>query len=93
MRRKDREIRDMDQLEDILKECDAVRIAAQDEAGLFIVPMNFGYRLEGEKLTLSYWELTLNAEAAPGVRPKAGDTVLFRPGTPCLVTRVCLNLL
>ena len=52
MRRKDREIRDLDQLEDILKECDAVRIAAQDEAGLFIVPMNFGYRLEGEKLTL-----------------------------------------
>ena len=48
---------------------------------------------EGEKLTLSYWELTLNAEAAPGVRPKAGDTVLFRPGTPCLVTRVCHNLL
>ena len=30
MRRKDREIRDLDQLEDILKECDAVRIAAQD---------------------------------------------------------------
>ena len=44
MRRKDREIRDLDQMEDILKECDAVRIAAQDEAGLFIVPMNFGYR-------------------------------------------------
>ena len=50
-------------------------------------------KAEGEKLTLSYWELTLNAEAAPGVRPKAGDTVLFRPGTPCLVTRVCHNLL
>ena len=47
MRRKDREIRDLDQLEDILKECDAVRIAAQDEAGLFIVPMNFGYRWRG----------------------------------------------
>ena len=44
MRRKDREIWDLDQLEDILKECDAVRIAAQDEAGLFIVPMNFGYQ-------------------------------------------------
>ena len=52
MRRKDREIRELDQLENILKECDAVRIGAQDEAGLFIVPMNFGYRLEGEKLTL-----------------------------------------
>ena len=50
-------------------------------------------KVEKEKLTLSYWELTLNAEAAPGVCPKAGDTVLFRPGTPCLVTRVCHNLL
>ena len=52
MRWKDREIWELHQLESILMECDAVRIAAQDEAGLFIVPMNFGYRLEGEKLTL-----------------------------------------
>ena len=50
-------------------------------------------KAEGEKLALSYWELTLNAEATPGVCPKDGDTVLFRPGTPCLVTRVCNNLL
>lgn len=48
---------------------------------------------EGEKLTLAYWELTLNAQAAPGVCPKPGDIVLFRPGNPCLVTRVCHNLL
>ena len=48
---------------------------------------------EGEKLTLAYWELTLNAQAAPGVCPKPGDIVLFRPGDPCLVTRVCHNLL
>lgn len=52
MRRKDREIQDLEQLESILKECSVVRIAAQDEEGLFIVPVNFGYRLEGEKLTL-----------------------------------------
>lgn len=50
-------------------------------------------RAEGEKLTLAYWELTLDAAAAPGVHPKTGDTVLFRPGNPCLVTRVCRNLL
>lgn len=49
----------------------------------------------GEEVTLSYWELTLAAEAAPGVVPKPGDTVLFRfrPGKRCLVTQVCRNLL
>lgn len=52
MRRKDREIRDPEQLEEILKECAVVRIGAQDEEGMFVVPMNFGYQLEGEKLTL-----------------------------------------
>ena len=46
-------------------------------------------------ISLSYWELTLEAEAAPGIEPKPGDTVLFRfrPGKRCLVTRVCRNLL
>lgn len=52
MRRKDRELHSPEQLETILKECSVVRIAAQDQEGLFVVPMNFGYRLEGEKLTL-----------------------------------------
>lgn len=49
----------------------------------------------GEDITLSYWELTLSAEPAPGVTPQRGDIVLFRfrPGKPCLVTRVCRNLL
>lgn len=52
MRRKDREIQALEQKEAILKGCDAVRIGAQDDQGMFIVPLNFGYRLEGEKLTL-----------------------------------------
>ena len=46
-----------------------------------------------DEMTLSYWELTLNAKAAPGVHPQIGDVVLFRPGKPCLVTQVCRNLL
>ena len=46
-------------------------------------------------ISLSYWELTLEAEAAPGVTPKPGDVVLFRfrPGKRCLITQVCRNLL
>lgn len=38
MRRKDREIRDLDQMEDILKECDAVRIAARMKRGCLLFP-------------------------------------------------------
>lgn len=51
--------------------------------------------VSGEEITLAYWELTLEAEAAEAVNPKPGDTVLFRfrPGKRCLVTRVCRNLL
>ena len=52
MRRTDLEVRDLTQLEEILQACDVIRIAAQDEQGLFIFPLNFGYQLEGDKLTL-----------------------------------------
>lgn len=49
--------------------------------------------VEGSRITLSYWELTLEAVAAPGVTVQPGDIVLFRPGKPNLVTQVCRNLL
>ena len=52
MRRADREVTDPKQLEEILRECTAVHIGAQDGAGLFVVPMNYGYSLEGGNLTL-----------------------------------------
>ena len=52
MRRADREVTDPKQLEEILRECTAVHIGAQDGAGLFVVPMNYGYTLEGDRLTL-----------------------------------------
>lgn len=52
MRRADKEVKDLEQLEEILRACTAVRIGAQDEQGMFIVPMNYGYALEGEELTL-----------------------------------------
>ena len=52
MRRADREVTDPKQLEEILRECTAVHVGAQDGAGLFVVPMNYGYSLEGGNLTL-----------------------------------------
>ena len=52
MRRADKGVKDLEQLEEILRACTAVRIGARDEQGIFIVPMNYGYALEGEELTL-----------------------------------------
>lgn len=52
MRRADREVTDRNQLEEILKACHAVHIGAQDGDGMFVVPMNYGFHLEGDRLTL-----------------------------------------
>lgn len=52
MRRKEREVNSDEGLEEILACCKVCRIATQDEDGLYIVPVNFGYCLEGGKLSL-----------------------------------------
>lgn len=44
MRLKKRQVSDRQQLEEILKSCSVIRIAYQDQEGLGLVPMNFGYR-------------------------------------------------
>ena len=54
MRRKDREVTcEADKLA-ILDECKVCRVALQDEQGLYIVPMNFGYQYESGRLTLYF---------------------------------------
>jgi len=44
MRRKEREIKDQKEIEDILKACSICRLAMVDEDKPYLVPMNFGYR-------------------------------------------------
>jgi nitroimidazol reductase NimA-like FMN-containing flavoprotein (pyridoxamine 5'-phosphate oxidase superfamily) len=44
MRRKEREIKDNKEIEDILKACSVCRLAMVDEDKPYLVPMNFGYR-------------------------------------------------
>lgn len=46
MRRAKRQVTDSDALKAIIDECKTVRLAAEDEHGLFIVPMSFGYKFE-----------------------------------------------
>ena len=64
MRRAEREVTELNQLEEILRECQVVRIGAQDQEGLFVVPVNFGYRLEGRELTLYFHSAREGRKAA-----------------------------
>jgi len=52
LRRKDREVTEIKELIQIIDQCKVCRIAIQDSAGLYIVPMNFGYAYENNQLVL-----------------------------------------
>lgn len=50
MRRKDREVRDFEVIKEIIAECEIIRIGLQDGDYPYIVPLNFGYTIEGEQI-------------------------------------------
>jgi len=54
LRRKDREVTEIKELIQIIDQCKVCRIAIQDSAGLYIVPMNFGYAYENNQLVLLF---------------------------------------
>lgn len=54
MRRNDREVTERRELLSIINQCKVCRIAMMDTEGLYIVPMNFGYTYEEDKLTLYF---------------------------------------
>lgn len=54
MRRKEREIKDFEKMMAILKACDCCRIGLVDGDEAYIVPMNFGYEVVDNKLTLYF---------------------------------------
>jgi nitroimidazol reductase NimA-like FMN-containing flavoprotein (pyridoxamine 5'-phosphate oxidase superfamily) len=54
MRRKDREICNMDEMLTIIKKCDVCRLALFDEEYPYIVPMNFGVASDGTKIELFF---------------------------------------
>lgn len=51
MRRKDREIADLNQIVEIVDKCDVIRIGLADGNFPYIVPLNFGYKYEEGELT------------------------------------------
>lgn len=54
MRRKDREVTETKELMEIIDQCKVCRIAMKDDAGLYIVPLNFGYIYTNNQLTLFF---------------------------------------
>ncbi|MDD2955524.1 MAG: pyridoxamine 5'-phosphate oxidase family protein [Oscillospiraceae bacterium] len=54
MRRKDREVTDDSELLEILKECKVCRVAMVDGKTPYILPLNYGFRFKGGKLTLYF---------------------------------------
>lgn len=54
MRRSDREIKDINEILDIMNHCDSVRIALNDTPFPYIFPMNFGLIYDNNKITLYF---------------------------------------
>lgn len=54
MRRADREVGAIDALLQIMDNCMVCRVGMQDENGLYIVPLNFGYTYEHQQLILYF---------------------------------------
>lgn len=54
MRRSDREIRNMDEIIRIMEKCDVCRLALFDETYPYILPLNFGFQWEDNRVTLYF---------------------------------------
>jgi len=54
MRRKDREITELDKIVDIMRRCDVCRLAFFDEKYPYIVPLNFGLQYHDDKIILYF---------------------------------------
>lgn len=54
MRRKDREIADIKDILSVIDRCRVFRIAVLDDEGLYIIPLNFGYAYDSDKLSFFF---------------------------------------
>lgn len=54
MRRSDREIKDLDEIIEVINKCDVCRLAINDGDYPYIVPMNFGLNIEDGKVVLYF---------------------------------------
>lgn len=54
MRRADREIKEFDKMIQVIEKCDVCRLALNDDNYPYILPLNFGMRLEDGKIVLYF---------------------------------------
>jgi hypothetical protein len=54
MRRSDREVKDINDIAEIIKECDVCRLALNDKDYPYILPVNFAMKIEEEKISLYF---------------------------------------
>lgn len=54
MRRKDREVTDPVKIQDIMERCTCCRVGFNDDGEVYIVPLNFGYKISDDKYTLYF---------------------------------------
>lgn len=54
MRRSDREIKDLKDIIKVMEKCDVIRLALNDNGYPYILPLNYGMLVEGEKITLYF---------------------------------------
>lgn len=52
MRRKDREVKDLNTIKEIISKCEVVRLAMCEDNIPYIVPLNYGYEFDGNNLVL-----------------------------------------
>lgn len=83
MRRNDREVTDKNIISEIIEACKICRLAMADEAGIYIVPMNFGYCYENDALTLYFHSAkegrkldAMKSDPAVGFEMDCGDELI-----------------
>lgn len=54
MRRTDREIKEFEEIVKVMEKCEVCRLAFHDGGYPYILPLNFGMQVEGEKITLYF---------------------------------------
>jgi nitroimidazol reductase NimA-like FMN-containing flavoprotein (pyridoxamine 5'-phosphate oxidase superfamily) len=54
MRRKDRAVTDPKEILKIISKCDICRLAMVDDGKPYMIPLNFGFQMEGDELTLVF---------------------------------------
>ena len=54
MRRKDREVNDINGIEEIVKSCKTCHVAMVDDGMPYVIPLSFGYEINDDVLTLYF---------------------------------------